>query len=59
MKIAFCESCTGGLITSKFTQIPGGVSEVLDRGGIITYSNNSKVEELGVDKSLINSYGGL
>lgn len=57
MKIAFCESCTGGLITSKFTQIPG-VSEVLDRG-IITYSNNSKVEELGVDKSLINSYGAV
>ena len=57
MKIAFCESCTGGLITSSFTKIPG-VSQVLDRG-IISYSNNSKVEELGVDKSLIDKHGAV
>ena len=55
MRIAFCESCTGGLITSRFTQIPG-ISEVFDRG-IVSYSNNSKIEELGVDKFLIDKYG--
>lgn len=57
MKIAFCESCTGGLITSKFTKI-AGVSEVLDRG-IISYSNESKIEDLGVHKRLIEEYGAV
>lgn len=57
MKIAFCESCTGGLISSRFTKIPG-VSEVFDRG-IVSYSNQSKVEELGVAESLINKYGAV
>lgn len=57
MKIAFCESCTGGLISSRFTKIPG-VSEVFDRG-IVSYSNKSKVEELGVAESLINKYGAV
>lgn len=57
MQIAFCESCTGGLIASRFTQI-SGVSEVFDRG-IISYSNNSKVEELGVEEALINKFGAV
>ncbi len=59
MKIAFCESCTGGLITSKFTKISGGASQVLDRGGIVTYSDNSKIEELNVNKLLIDKYSSV
>lgn len=55
MKIAFSESCTGGLISTKFTQIPG-VSEVFDRG-FVTYSNKSKIEELGVKKETLMRYG--
>ena len=57
MKIAFCESCTGGLISSRFIQIPG-TSEVFDRG-IITYSNKSKTEELGVTKETLDKYGAV
>ncbi|NMA86552.1 MAG: competence/damage-inducible protein A [Tissierellia bacterium] len=57
MKIAFCESCTGGLITSKFTKI-SGASQVLDRG-IVTYSDNSKIEELNVNKLLIDKYSSV
>jgi len=57
MKIAFCESCTGGLITSKFTRIPG-VSEVFDRA-YITYSNISKVEDLNVSKKTLEKYGAV
>jgi nicotinamide-nucleotide amidase len=57
MKIAFCESCTGGLISSRFTSIPG-VSEVFDRG-IVTYSNRAKVEELGVKKNTLDKYGAV
>lgn len=57
MSVAFCESCTGGLLTSRFTKIPG-VSEVLDRG-IVTYSNKSKIEELGVKEDTLSSYGAV
>lgn len=57
MKIAFCESCTGGLISSQFTKIPGA-SEVFDRG-IVTYSNNSKMDELKVKKDTLSKYGAV
>ncbi|CCQ93071.1 putative competence-damage inducible protein [[Clostridium] ultunense Esp] len=57
MKIAFCESCTGGLVSSKFTQIPGA-SEVFERG-IITYSNKAKIEEVGVSKKTLERYGAV
>ena len=57
MKIAFCESCTGGLISTKLTRIPGA-SEVFDRG-IITYSNISKVEEVDVNKNTLDKYGAV
>lgn len=56
-KIAFSESCTGGLIASRFTQIPG-VSEVFDRG-IVTYSNASKLDELNVNKCTLDKYGAV
>ncbi|MCF6463279.1 competence/damage-inducible protein A [Clostridium sp. Cult1] len=57
MKIAFCESCTGGLISTKLTRIPGA-SQVFDRG-IITYSNISKVEEVDVNKNTLDKYGAV
>ncbi|NLJ78209.1 MAG: competence/damage-inducible protein A [Tissierellia bacterium] len=56
-KIAFCESCTGGLISSMFTRIPGA-SEVFERG-IVSYSNNSKVEELNIDEEIISQHGAV
>ncbi len=56
-KIGFCESCTGGLISSRFSQI-SGVSEVFDRS-IVTYSNLSKVEEVGVSKATLEEYGAV
>lgn len=57
MKIAFCESCTGGLISSSFTKIPG-VSDVFDRG-IVTYSLQSKIEELNCKKETLKKYGAV
>jgi len=57
MKVAFCESCTGGLISSKFTRIPGA-SEVFDRA-YITYSNLSKMEDLGVSEDTLDKYGAV
>ncbi|TYQ15505.1 UNVERIFIED_CONTAM: nicotinamide-nucleotide amidase [Acetivibrio alkalicellulosi] len=57
LTISIAESCTGGLISSKLTSV-SGISHVFDRG-IISYSNNSKIENLGVDQSTINKYGAV
>ncbi|RKD34495.1 competence/damage-inducible protein A [Thermohalobacter berrensis] len=57
LKIGFCESCTGGLISSRFTKLPG-VSEVFERG-IVTYSNKSKIEEVGVKDTTLKRYGAV
>jgi len=56
-KIGFCESCTGGLISSRFSQIPG-ISQVFDRS-IVTYSNNSKIEEVDVNPSTLENFSAV
>lgn len=55
--IATAESCTGGLIAGCLTEIPGA-SRVFERGFIV-YSNPSKVEELGIARSLIETHGAV
>lgn len=57
MKLGLCESCTGGLISSKLTKI-SGASKSLDRS-IVSYSNNSKVEELNVNTDTLDKYGAV
>jgi len=57
LKIGFCESCTAGLTTSMLASIPGA-SKVLDRS-LITYSNLSKIEELGVKSRTLEIYGAV
>ncbi len=56
-KIGFCESCTGGLLSGKFSRIPG-VSQVFDRS-IITYSNKAKVEEVKVSDNKLDQFGAV
>lgn len=56
-KIGFCESCTGGLLSGRFSRIPG-VSQVFDRS-IVTYSNNAKIEELNVSSNTLNEFGAV
>ena len=56
-RIAVAESCTGGLISSRITNIAGS-SEYFERG-IITYSNGAKVEHLGIDEDLLVKYGAV
>jgi len=55
--IAVAESCTGGLISHKLTEVPG-VSAVL-RESVVTYSNESKVKRLGVPEELIRRHGAV
>lgn len=56
-KIALAESCTGGLVAAAITEIPGS-SAVLDRG-FVTYSNEAKMEMLGVSSEIIETFGAV
>ena len=56
-KISLAESCTGGLLSSLLTQIPGS-SEFFDSSYIV-YSNKSKINSLGVSSSIIKNYGSV
>ena len=56
-KLAIAESCTGGLITKRLTDINGS-SKVLERG-FVTYSNEAKTDLLGVDPQIIREHGAV
>ena len=55
--ISVAESCTGGLLSSKLTKLSG--SSKYFKMGLITYSNNAKINILKVNKKLINKYGAV
>ena len=55
--IALAESCTGGLIGHRITQVPGS-SAYFDRG-VICYSNKAKSDLLGVPPALIDKHGAV
>ena len=57
LTISVAESCTGGSLSRALTRIPGA-SSYFDCG-YITYSNQSKVEMLGVDIQTIKTYGAV
>jgi PncC family amidohydrolase len=57
LKLVTAESCTGGLIAATITAIPGS-SAVFDRG-FITYSNEAKIDLLGVSPKTLNNYGAV
>ena len=55
--ISLAESCTGGAITSSLIDVPG-VSKVLTEG-IVCYSNESKMQRLGVKRETLEKYGAV
>lgn len=55
--IATAESCTGGLIIGALTDIAGS-SDVVDRG-FITYSNDAKIEMLGIRPETLEAHGAV
>ena len=57
LTMSCAESCTGGMIAAKMTDIPG-ISAVFERG-IVTYSNRAKMEELGVSEATLKQYGAV
>ena len=57
LKIAFAESCTGGMLASEITSV-SGASKVFGIG-LVTYSNQAKITVLKVNKSIIQKYGAV
>lgn len=57
LQLSVAESCTGGLIGSKITQVPG--SSDWFAGGVIAYSNLLKEVLLNVDHQLLTNYGAV
>jgi nicotinamide-nucleotide amidase len=57
LKIVTAESCTGGLVAGALTEIAGS-SDVLERG-FVTYSNEAKMQNLGVPKETIEQFGAV
>ncbi|KKN55859.1 hypothetical protein LCGC14_0578000 [marine sediment metagenome] len=57
LKIAIAESCTGGYISHMITNI-SGASKVFERG-IVCYSNQAKIELVGVNPKDIENYGAV
>lgn len=55
--IATAESCTGGMIAARITDVVGS-STIFDRG-FVTYSNAAKVEMLGVQPATLDLYGAV
>jgi nicotinamide-nucleotide amidase len=55
--IALAESCTGGYIGHKLTEVPGSSSYFL--GSAVTYSNEAKSKLLGIEKTLIMDHGAV
>jgi nicotinamide-nucleotide amidase len=55
--LAVAESCTGGLIAERLTEVPG--SSVYFMEGVVAYSNEAKTRTLGVDADLISRVGAV
>ncbi len=57
LTLSSAESCTGGMFAAAVTDIPG-ISAVFQRG-LVTYSNQAKMDELGVRKETLEKYGAV
>lgn len=57
LTLSSAESCTGGMFASTMTDIPG-ISQCFDRG-LVTYSNQAKMEELGVSSGTLEKFGAV
>lgn len=57
LKLATAESCTGGLIANRITDIPGSSDYFL--GGFVSYAYEAKVASLGVSWDTLHTYGAV
>jgi len=57
LKISVAESCTGGLLSSYLTSLPGSSKVFVE--GIVSYWNESKIKRLGVPEEVIKKHGAV
>ena len=57
LTVSTAESCTSGLLASRLTDVPG--SSQYFKGGSVCYSNELKINDIGVNKDLIEKYGAV
>src|SRR5215510_3584052 len=57
LKLALAESCTGGLVSDRITNVPG--SSDYFAGGVVAYANDAKVNLLGVSWDTLNAHGAV
>ena len=57
LTVSTAESCTSGLLASRLTDVPG--SSQYFKGGSVCYSNELKINDIGIDKDLIERYGAV
>jgi PncC family amidohydrolase len=55
--LSIAESCTGGLVCDRITNVSGSSDYFM--GGMVTYSNESKTEHLGIPSAIIKRYGAV
>jgi nicotinamide-nucleotide amidase len=57
LRLATAESCTGGMVAARLTDVPGSSDVVL--GGVVAYANDVKTAELGVPEALLREHGAV
>jgi nicotinamide-nucleotide amidase len=57
LKLSLAESCTGGIISSRITDVPG--SSAVFTHGYVTYANEAKVTMIGVNEENLETYGAV
>ncbi len=57
LRLAVAESCTGGLVLGRLTNVPGSSAWLV--GGVVAYENAVKIETLGVPSALIAQHGAV
>jgi nicotinamide-nucleotide amidase len=55
--LAVAESCTGGLLSQRLTEVPGSSKYFIE--GVVTYSNDAKIRALGVEPILLLEHGAV
>lgn len=56
-RVATAESCTGGLVAAALTELPGS-SDIFE-AGFVTYSNEAKIDTLGVSQDVLETFGAV